>query len=130
MIDKRAVLLLAALALAGCIPQETARFDFTGGFPSYNPADMGSIQAAAEGGDGAAARLLGDMYYWGDQVEPDRAKAEQYWVMGAEAGDAGAIARIEALRNGWPVKVALDGGGARRAVMSLLESQKSFLDTF
>jgi TPR repeat protein len=117
------MLMIAAAAgvTAGCAVQESSRFEFGGVVPMYNPTSVSSIEGAAGSGNARAARILGDMYYWGDKVEPDRAKAEEYWVAAAQGGDEIAIARLEAYRNGQPIKVAHDGGGARRVVMGFWE---------
>lgn len=119
----RSTLMAAAAAVlaTGCTVQETSRFDFGSPITSYNLTSTSSIEEAAGGGDARAARILGDMYYWGDRFEPDRAKAEEYWVIGAEGGDEVAISRLEAYRNGQPIKVTHDGGGARRVAMGFWE---------
>lgn len=120
----RSSLLLAAIATlaSGCVAQETGRFDLSDPIPWFNSASSGSIEGAATEGDARAARVLGDMYYWGDTVEPDRAKAEEYWVMASQGGDEVATQRLESLRNGQPIKVVHDGGGARRVTMGFWES--------
>ena len=117
------MVLLAAVAFlgTGCIAQESGRFDLTGDLPSYNVTSVGAIQEAADGGDANATRLLGDMYYWGDKVEPDRAMAEEYWSKAAAGGDPVAAQRMAALRDGQPIPVYTDGGAARRVTMGFWE---------
>ncbi|MGH6719835.1 MAG: SEL1-like repeat protein [Alphaproteobacteria bacterium] len=97
--------------------QETGRFDPQTLFPAYNRTSVAAIQGAADGGDAGAARLLGDMYYWGDKVEPDRAQAEKYWTLGAKGGDELANQRLKALRNGQPIPVYYTGSLARDITM-------------
>jgi hypothetical protein len=130
MLNARAIVVFAAVVLAGCIPQETGRWSFLEGPPDYNPTSLSSIQEAADNGNGEAARLMGDMYYWGDMVEPSRATAEEWWVKGAALDDPGSIERLEALRNGQPILVVVDGGAGRRFVHAVGDSQQDLLDTF
>lgn len=120
---RRSVMLLAAVATltGGCIAQETGRFDAQTLFPSYNHTSVAAIQEAADGGDPAAARLLGDMYYWGDKVEPDRALAETYWALGAQGGDEIATERMAALSSGQPIPVYWSGGAMRHLTMGIME---------
>lgn len=109
-------LAVAALASA-CTAQETGRMSLgPGNIYAFERATTGNIMEAADGGDADAARLMGDMYYWGDNVEPDRAKAEEYWTMAAQGGNETAQARLQDLRNGQPIPVVIDGGAGRRTV--------------
>jgi hypothetical protein len=112
----RLALIALPLALGACVSQETGRMDFVSVPPwsSYNQTSAAAIEEAGSSGDAAAARLSGDMYYWGDAVEPDRAKAAQQWTLAAQGGDAVAVERLDALKNGQPIKVVYDGGGLRR----------------
>jgi len=108
---------VAVALLVGACSQETGRNMLTqSDFYGFQRNTTENIQAAADGGDGEAARLMGDMYYWGDTVEPDRAKAEEYWTMAAQAGNETAQARLQNLHNGQPIPVVIDGGAGRRSV--------------
>lgn len=111
-------ILVVPMVLAACVSQETGRMDWTTLPPwtAFNQSSSEEIAGAGAGagGNASAARLAGDMYYWGDQFEPDRVKAEENWTLAAQGGDAEAVERLEAVKNGQPIKVVYGGGGLRR----------------
>ena len=118
------------LLLAACGSQETGRWDLVTFSPttSFNQTSVGSIEGAAGGGNASSSRLLGDMYYWGDLVEPDRAKAVENWTVAAQGGDALGVERMDAHANGRPIKVVTGGGGLRACLNQMGDSVFDGLD--
>ena len=97
-----AVVLVAAGVAAGCAQSGYHNIDTT--IALEEPwVRTASLEQRAGNGDGFAARVLGNMYYWGQEVERDEQKAAQWWRRGAESGDEVAQINLERYEAGQPV---------------------------
>jgi TPR repeat protein len=82
---------------------------------------MDSYVSAADAGDPVAQRVLGNMYYWGEEVERDDQKAAQWWRRAAQNGDERAAMHLANLAAGQPVEGELNPGIARNKYWPSLE---------
>ena len=119
--------MLAFAAGAACHRQPEAQVDIHAPAP---PDELAQLQVAAQRGESAAQREVGQRYFGGDGLPQDPARAAFWWTKAAEQGDDQAQAGLAALYfNGegveqdraqalrWWQKAAASGNGDAQATL-------------
>jgi len=105
-------LLLVAGFVAGCSQSGFRNIDTTIALEAPWVRES-AIVSMAESGNPTAARVRGNMYYWGERVERDEDEAARYWQIAADNGDLQAHENLLRLAAGEPVEGELNPSWAR-----------------
>ena len=96
-----AVTLLAACSQSGFRNIDTQLESFNEYGVVY---EVSEVEQNAAAGDPAAQRLLGSMYYWGENIEQSETKAIAWWSRAADKGDAIAQLNLAKVSAGEPAQ--------------------------
>lgn len=91
---------------------------------------VSTVEKKAAGGNAVAQRVLGNMYYWGEEVDQSESKAIAWWSRAADKGDAEAQLNLTKATAGEPVTGEMHASVGRELWASAEKSYFAATDEF
>jgi TPR repeat protein len=131
MKTRHLVLTAAAVTLlAACTQSGFRNADYTldSAVGDINVVRVSTLEKQAIGGNAAAQRMLGSMYYWGEHVDQNETKAVAWWSRAADKGDAEAQLNLTRITAGEPIEGEMHADIGRQYWASAEEGYFAFTD--